>query len=78
MNLASIIVGLGIVVVGLAVSGAIYSCLATWAAWRFLRRPAAAAAGQPSITVLKPLHGDEPELYENLASFCAQVYAGPV
>ncbi len=76
MNLTSITAGLGIVVVGLAISGAIYSCLATWAAWRFLRRPAAAAAGQPSITVLKPLHGDEPELYENLVSFCTQAYAG--
>ncbi len=26
------------------------------------------------ITLLKPLHGDEPQLYENLRSFCEQVY----
>ena len=79
MNLASIIAGLGIVLVGLAFAGAVYSALATWAAWRFLkRRPSAAAIGNRSITVLKPLHGDEPELYENLVSFCTQAYAGPL
>ena len=68
----------GWVVTGLAVCGAIYAGLATWATWRFLKRPAGTPASQTSIAVLKPLHGDEPELYENLASFCAQTYAGPV
>lgn len=28
----------------------------------------------PPVTVFKPLHGDEPYLYENLRSFCVQEY----
>jgi ceramide glucosyltransferase len=68
----------GWAVFGLAVCGAVYACAATWTLRRFLARPAAAAARPRSISVLKPLHGDEPELYENLASFCEQDYAGQV
>ncbi len=30
------------------------------------------------MTILKPLHGDEAGLFENLVSFCEQDYAGPV
>jgi ceramide glucosyltransferase len=33
---------------------------------------------QPSITVLKPLHGGEPELQARLSSFCRQDYKGAV
>src|SRR6516164_5891433 len=30
------------------------------------------------VTILKPLHGAEPGLFENLVSFCTQDYPGPV
>ena len=46
-----------------------------WAAVRRFRGSAPPAAAQPPITVLKPLHGDEPLLEEALASFCQQQYA---
>jgi len=78
VSLTAIIGGVGDAVLVLSVCGAIYAGLATWATWRFVRRPATTPQGRASITVLKPLHGDEPDLYENLASFCAQTYAGPV
>src|SRR5215471_13119735 len=32
----------------------------------------------PRVTILKPLHGAEPGLFENLASFCTQNYPGVV
>src|SRR5215210_1414472 len=35
-------------------------------------------APSPAVTILKPLHGDEVGLFENLVSFCEQDYAGPV
>ncbi|HEX4196104.1 MAG TPA: bacteriohopanetetrol glucosamine biosynthesis glycosyltransferase HpnI [Caulobacteraceae bacterium] len=73
-----ILTGAGMVLIGLAVAGAIYAGLATWATWRFTRQKPTAPIGRPAISVLKPLHGDEPELYENLKSFCDQSYAGTV
>jgi ceramide glucosyltransferase len=51
-----------------------YVIAAVLAVRRFVRRLAPAAADQPPTSVLKPLHGDEPGLYENLRSFADQDY----
>jgi ceramide glucosyltransferase len=59
--------------------GLIYLALATALVARMGARPAPSRpGGGPGVTILKPLHGDEPELFENLDSFCRQDYPGPV
>ena len=32
----------------------------------------------PAVTILKPLYGDEPRLFDNLSSFCRQDYDGAI
>jgi ceramide glucosyltransferase len=44
------------------------------AAVRFARCPLPMGAEQPAVSLLKPLHGEEPALYENLRSFVEQDY----
>ena len=41
---------------------------------RFARRPSPVVSDRPAVSVLKPLHGDEPGLYDNLRSFAEQDY----
>ena len=62
------------VVALITVAGLLQSVIGWWAVRRYSRRGAPAGASQPPITILKPLHGDEPLLEEALASFCAQDY----
>lgn len=63
----------------LAIAGCVYGLCAAALTGRFVRRgtPALAPnAARPSVTILKPLCGIEPNLYENLETFCRQNYAG--
>jgi ceramide glucosyltransferase len=61
---------------GVAALGLIQSVAGLVAVRRFVaRRPMHAEAGAwPPVTILKPLHGDEPLLEEALASLCEQDY----
>ena len=63
---------LGLVVVLIVVWA--YLLGGTVAALRFARRPIVTPAERPPVSVLKPLHGAEPGLYDNLRSFLDQDY----
>jgi ceramide glucosyltransferase len=51
-----------------------YLALALVRVRAFARRRDRADDRRPPVTILKPLYGDEPGLYENLRSFCEQNY----
>ncbi len=59
---------------GFAAVGLAQSAAGLLALRRFQGRAAGAPSLHPPVTVLKPLHGDEPLLEAALASFCAQDY----
>src|SRR5262249_47282760 len=62
-----------------AIAGSAYALLALWAARAFAAVPLDVPPGSyPAVTILKPLHGAEPDLYANLASFCRQDYPAPL
>lgn len=63
---------------GLASAGIAYLAVAALMVRRLAARRFGDATAFPSITILKPLHGDEPELFANLSSFVAQDYPGHV
>jgi ceramide glucosyltransferase len=72
------VIGLVLLLWALALVGCLYTAAALICLVGFARRPDAATADAPPVTVLKPLHGDEPLLFENLASVLQQDYSGRV
>ncbi|MHB2207227.1 bacteriohopanetetrol glucosamine biosynthesis glycosyltransferase HpnI [Methylobacterium sp. CM6257] len=65
----------------LAAAGCVYGLAAAYFSARYAARPVpvlVAGTPRPSVTVLKPLCGLEPNLYENLETVLRQEYAGPV
>jgi ceramide glucosyltransferase len=69
---------LGDAMIGMSLIGLVYLVTAMAAVWSFGRKRAAPPGKRPSVTILKPICGADPGLYENLRSFCRQDYDGPV
>jgi ceramide glucosyltransferase len=62
----------------LSLSGSLYALAAAVNMHRLVKRPSLPRGQESALTLLKPLHGLEPLLLENLSSFCVQDYSGPV
>nr|WP_240655928.1 bacteriohopanetetrol glucosamine biosynthesis glycosyltransferase HpnI [Paraburkholderia phosphatilytica] len=61
-----------------AVLGIVYTLFAGALIGRFFARRSATPSHYPGVTIVKPLHGDEWNLAEHLASFVEQDYPGPI
>jgi ceramide glucosyltransferase len=57
-----------------ALAGLVQAIVGWWAVCHYAKRRVAFTGWVPPITILKPLHGDEPMLEQALASFCSQDY----
>ncbi len=61
----------------IASAGCVYLLVAAAAA-KYRNDTPGPEAGSPAVTILKPLKGAEPLLFENLSTFCTQEYAGAI
>ena len=68
----------GWILAAVAMVGGCYALLASALVGRFMRRDGPDAAHSPAVTILKPLHLEDPDLRANLETFFSQNYAGAV
>jgi ceramide glucosyltransferase len=68
----------GWILVAVAAAGAGYALLSAVLVGRFMKSEANPTAHSPDVTILKPLHQVEPDLFENLETFFTQHYDGQV
>jgi len=78
IGMSRFLTDIGWVLAAVALVGAAYTLLSAVLVGRFMRRVPAALAEARPVTILKPLYRVEPGLLENLETFFAQDYAGPV
>ena len=69
---------LGWLTIVVAALGVVYLTAAALVFRRYFAAATPAPARHEAVTLVKPLYGDEPRLYDNLASFLAQDHAGPI
>jgi ceramide glucosyltransferase len=73
VTFATIVAGLTTL---LTVAGFGYYLIALWSARAFLRRQRFPGGFSPSVSILKPLYGLDPGMFEAFASHCRQNYSG--
>ena len=77
-GLASLLLSLGSICLAVAFVGCIFTLVEAAFVVGFSDKERARADAEPGVTVLKPLHGAEPDLAGRLAALCRQHYGGPV
>ena len=69
---------LGWLAIALAATGILYQLIAALILHRFFADSRPVQRRNDAVTLLKPLHGAEPRLFDNLATFLTQDHDGPV